>query len=54
MPLGKNGGEHIFDWYASGTEQYRSPLFKPAPGPNLDEVKRMYDESGAYIFGRRT
>ena len=54
FPLGQHGGHAIFDWYSSGTEEYRSPLFKPEPGPNLDEVKRMFAESGAYIFGRRT
>jgi dihydrofolate reductase len=53
-PLGKHGGEAIFDWYQTGRDEYRSPLFKPAPGANLEEVKRMFDESGAYIFGRRT
>ena len=54
FPLGKHDGMAIFDWYFSGTEEYRTPLFKPEPGPNLDEVKRMYEESGAFIFGRRT
>ena len=54
FPLGKHGGRSIFDWYNSGVDEYRSPLFKPAPGANLDEVKRMFDESGAFVFGRRT
>lgn len=54
FPLGKHDGMAIFDWYFSGTQEYRTPLFKPEPGPNLDEVKRMYEESGAFIFGRRT
>ena len=54
FPLGKHDGMAIFDWYFSGTEEYRTPLFKPEPGPNLDQVKRMYEESGAFIFGRRT
>jgi dihydrofolate reductase len=54
FPLGQHGGNAIFDWYRSGTDEYRTPLFKPEPGPNLDEVKRMFAESGAYIFGRRT
>jgi dihydrofolate reductase len=54
FPLGKHGGMAIFDWYFSGSEPYRDPLFKPEPGPNLDQVKRMYEESGAFIFGRRT
>jgi dihydrofolate reductase len=54
FPLGKHGGRSIFDWYTSGSDQYRSPLFKPAPGANLDEVKRAFEESGAFVFGRRT
>ena len=52
--LGSNGGEHVFDWYTSGTEEHRDPLFRPEPGVNRDEVDRMYAESGAFIFGRRT
>jgi dihydrofolate reductase len=54
FPLGKHGGMSIFDWYFSGTDEYRHPLFKPEPGANLDEVKRMFAESGAFIFGRKT
>jgi dihydrofolate reductase len=53
-PLGTNDGMRIFDWYFSGKEQYRNPLFRPEPGANLDQVKLMYQESGAFIFGRRT
>ncbi len=53
-PLGSHGGAHLFDWYFSGGEEYRDPLFRPAPGANRDEVERMYAESGAFIFGRRT
>jgi dihydrofolate reductase len=53
-PLGKNDGMRIFDWYFSGKEQYRHKLFRPEPGPNLEQVKLMYQESGAFIFGRRT
>ena len=53
-PLGRNGGEHIFDWYSSGSEERHDPIFRPAPGANRDEVDRMFAESGAYIFGRRT
>jgi hypothetical protein len=53
-PLGKNDGMRIFDWYFSGKEQYRNKLFRPEPGVNLDQVKLMYEESGAFIFGRRT
>ena len=53
-PLGRRGGMHLFDWYFSGQEEYRDPLFRPVPGANLDEVQRMFAESGAFIFGRRT
>ncbi|HEV8245628.1 MAG TPA: dihydrofolate reductase family protein [Polyangiaceae bacterium] len=53
-PLGKNDGMRIFEWYFSGNEPYRSELFRPEPGANLDQVKLMYEESGAFIFGRRT
>jgi dihydrofolate reductase len=53
-PLGKNDGMRIFDWYFSGKKEYRNPLFRPEPGANLDQVKLMYEESGAFIFGRRT
>jgi dihydrofolate reductase len=53
-PLGRHGGMHVFDWYFSGGEEYRHPLFRPEPGVNRDEVDRMFAESGAFIFGRRT
>jgi dihydrofolate reductase len=53
-PLGRNGGEHVFDWYFSGHEEHRHPLFRPEPGVNREEVDRMFAESGAFIFGRRT
>jgi dihydrofolate reductase len=53
-PLGKNEGQHIFDWYFSGREPYRNELFRPEPGANRDQVRLMYEESGAFIFGRRT
>lgn len=53
-PLGRHGGAHLFDWYLSGTEEYRSPLLRPEPGANLEEIERAFNESGAFIFGRRT
>jgi dihydrofolate reductase len=53
-PLGRHGGMHIFDWYFSGDEEYRHPLFRPEPGVNRVEVERMFADSGAFIFGRRT
>ena len=52
-PLGRHGGMHVFDWYTSGADD-GNPLFHPAPGANQDEVDRMFAESGAFIFGRRT
>lgn len=54
QPLGRHGGMHIFDWYFSGTQEYRDRRFRPQPGPNREEVERMFAESGAFIFGRRT
>src|SRR5215471_7196273 len=53
-PPGKHGGMNIFNWYFSGSTEFRDPLFKPEPGPNFEEARRMFDESGAFIFGRRT
>ena len=53
-PLGKNDGMCIFDSYFSGRDRYRHELFRPEPGANLDQVKLMYEESGAFLFGRRT
>jgi dihydrofolate reductase len=53
-PLGRHGGEHVFDWYFSGDEEVGDPLFRPEPGANRDEVEKMFAESGAFIFGRRT
>ncbi|MDT7817170.1 MAG: hypothetical protein QOJ42_7086, partial [Acidobacteriaceae bacterium] len=53
-PLGKHGGMHIFDWYFYGTEEYRDPRFLPEPGTNREEVERLFADSGAFIFGRRT
>ena len=54
FPLGRHGGMAIFDWYTSGTEEFRSPLFKPEPGANRQQVERMFAESGAFVFGRKT
>ena len=48
------GIDHIFEWYFSGDEEFRDPLFRPEAGVNRDEVERMFVESGAFIFGRRT
>ena len=53
-PLGRHGGTHLFNWYFSGHEDVGDPLFRPEPGANRDQVERMFAESGAFIFGRRT
>jgi len=53
-PLGTHGAPHLFDWYFSGREDVGDPLFRPEPGANRDEVERMFADSGAFIFGRRT
>ena len=53
-PLGKNDGMRLFEWYFSGKKSYRHDLFRPEAGANLDQVRLMYEESGAFIFGRRT
>jgi dihydrofolate reductase len=54
FPLGQHGGAAIFDWYTSGTEELEPNIFKPERGPNRAEVDRMFAESGAFVFGRRT
>jgi dihydrofolate reductase len=54
FPLGHHGGAAIFDWYESGSEVFRSPHFKPARGANREQVELMFEESGAFVFGRRT
>jgi dihydrofolate reductase len=54
FPLGRHGGVAIFDWYTSGDEQIETPLFKPRAGANREQVQRMFAESGAFVFGRRT
>jgi hypothetical protein len=53
-PIGVDTGDPPLDWYFSGNEEYRDPLFRPETGANRDEVERMFAESGAFIFGRRT
>jgi hypothetical protein len=50
--LRKNDGARIFDWYFSAT--IVNPLFRPSRFTNLDQVKLIYEQSGAFIFGRRT
>jgi dihydrofolate reductase len=40
--------------YFSCTEEYRDPRFRPEPGSNREEVERLFADSGAFIFGRRT
>jgi len=54
FPLGQHGGMAIFDWYFSGDKEIQSPLFKPEAGANREQVERMFAESGAFVFGRKT
>jgi dihydrofolate reductase len=53
-PLGRHEGMRIFDWYFSGAEEYLHPLFHPEPGANEVQIERMFAESGAFVYGRRT
>lgn len=53
-PLGKRGGEHLFDWYLSGSEPHPpGTMFKPE-GANRAAVDEMYARFGAFVSGRRT
>jgi dihydrofolate reductase len=53
-PLGTRGGEHIFDWYFSGTEpDPHAAMFKPE-GANRRVVDEMFETTGAILTGRRT
>jgi dihydrofolate reductase len=52
FPRGRDGIRHVFGWMSSGTEKVRGT--RPAPGANRDEIERMFAESGAFIFGRRS
>ena len=45
------GIDHIFEWYSSGDEEFRDPLFRPESGLNRDEVERMFVKSGALSLG---
>jgi dihydrofolate reductase len=54
FPLGQHGGMAIFDWYTSGDREIETPLFKPKAGANREQVERMFAESGAFVFGRKT
>jgi dihydrofolate reductase len=54
FPLGEHGAMALFDWYTSGTEVIVPDILKPEAGPNRAEVDKMFAESGAFIFGRRT
>jgi dihydrofolate reductase len=53
-PLGQRGGEHIFDWFTTGTKPaHGSDLFKPE-GNNVQVVDEMVERAGAMLTGRRT
>lgn len=45
FPNGRDGIKHVFGWLSRAKEE---------GGANKAEVDRMYAQSGAYIFGRRT
>lgn len=45
FPNGRDGIKHVFGWLSRAKEE---------GGTNKAEVDRMYAQSGAYIFGRRT
>ena len=45
FPKGRDGIKHVFGWLSRAKEE---------GGANKAEVDRMYAQSGAYIFGRRT
>ncbi len=53
LPLGRRGGEHIFDWYFSGDTPYEGTMFRPQ-GANRQVVAQMYQRAGAMLTGRRT
>lgn len=52
--LGKRGGERVFDWYTTGTENYPKGSFFKAEGPNRRVVDEMFARFGAFVSGRRT
>jgi dihydrofolate reductase len=52
--LGTRGGEHVFDWYGTGSESYpKGSMFK-AEGANRTVVDQMFARFGACVSGRRT
>ncbi len=53
-PQGQPSGISNFDWYLKGQEAYQDPSLKPESRENLEEMRRILTESGAFIFGRRT
>jgi dihydrofolate reductase len=52
-PLGKRGGEHLFDWYFSGDTTYEGTMFTPK-GANRQVVTEVFERAGAMLTGRRT
>jgi len=53
LPLGGRGGQHVFDWYFSGTSPYEGSMFRPAAA-NRKVVAEMFERAGAMLTGRRT
>lgn len=52
-PLGRRGGQHIFDWLFRGDRPYRGTMFKPKK-ENRPVLEKMFDHAGAMLTGRRT
>jgi dihydrofolate reductase len=52
-PLGKRGGERIFNWFFTGPPSKFGELFKPR-GRNVEVVEEMFARAGAMLTGRRT
>jgi dihydrofolate reductase len=52
--LGTRGGERVFDWYTTGTENYPKGAFFKAEGANRRVVDEMFARFGAFVSGRRT
>jgi len=54
-PLGEHDGMRIFDWYMAGPMLPGDlDILHPAAGVDREVVDEMFEESGAFVFGRRT
>ncbi|MGC2548269.1 MAG: dihydrofolate reductase family protein, partial [Silvibacterium sp.] len=52
-PLGRRGGDSIFNWYFSGDTSYKGTMFKPKDA-NREVVAEMFQQVGVMLTGRRT